>query len=505
MTIWSRFFEGQDNMQFNINLLKDKVHSIKETYGNLSKILKQDGKIDLAFIWLEQVQGYFRFIAEEAKIILGLYKSDKRRYKKQYKNTKNLIKHIQKPKAKDRWILKLEEYLDKMESDLEMIIRDAEKPKESYGLNRRQFLARMPISALALRSAYGIILSAAALKVLEQYLIHEASKLPLNNDNGLAILVSKPEEVDSILGSYFKGIYAARVQLALGIKAKRVIIDATSKDLKQSLYDSTIQNLSILGHGSRGGWDAPEDNPNEPTHKDFSLLKEWFSEHPIQKNGYLLKHTCGDKTEESETYLTPKAFRELETFRLRFQDYANLRLRQFPQEEKDRYVKWYNKLATQNANDVYYRRRWLNRALETKNMSIEEYTQKELANMPVKVFVIWSKKFGSDGVGYEVDSLVLSKDGQNKPEITPFYPIDIHKKLEQLNEQIKEFKANPENIVRYPKLFGVPFFKPERIMAWQRVTYIQDFLFNPFANTQITFDRYSSRMMQLAEYVRNKI
>ena len=88
MAIWSRLFDRQDSIPFNINILKEKVHNIKEIYGNASKILKQDGKIDLAFIWLEQVQGYFRVIAKEANIILRLYKSNKRKYKNQFNNIK---------------------------------------------------------------------------------------------------------------------------------------------------------------------------------------------------------------------------------------------------------------------------------------------------------------------------------------------------------------------------------------------------------------------------------
>lgn len=510
---------GYSNKSIDINRLKEKIQNIRDCWIQIESILRSAGEIDPALIWSDEAKKFLEFMQSEVKVVRGIYKKNKRKYREQLANAKSLFKHLKKIKSPNNWVPQLEEYISKMQSGLEGIMAENENDKSlnPNAISRRTFLKRA--SAASFGVAYrGVVtagVSLLTLKGVEAYLKRAASGLPQNNKDGLAILISKPRDIDELLGSYFIGIYMARMQLAFGFKSKYVITNATSVDFKKMLYDPSVQNICILGHGTNTTWQASmPDDASMPLAVSFDSMKTWYLERPSNKSGILIKHTCGNDIKESGTitFATRDTFYRLEEERKKFQEYVDSRLKNFPEEERKSYIKETEE-RIRSSRDGYERNLFSKNVERVKKMSTSEFRKMYLGTLPEKIYVVWLGNFGNDDLGYRIGELVLSV--KDKPQRGGYYignqdttdfraPPGVQGKLHELNANVRRYLNYPKNQIEYPKLLGIPFFHPKNIMAWTRVTYIQDFLFNPFADTQLTFDHFSEKAMRLYEFLRGR-
>ena len=82
-------------------------------------------------------------------------------------------------------------------------------------------------------------------------------------------------------------------------------------------------------------------------------------------------------------------------------------------------------------------------------------------------------------------------------------PEDIQHTISAFEYKVDKFKDDTRNKIKH--LFGVPFYEPERITHWTRLTHIGDFLVNPFADTNMAFDKFSSQGMKLYSWLRKQV
>lgn len=73
-------------------------------------------------------------------------------------------------------------------------------------------------------------------------------RLPRRQTNALAILVGDVSVIITI--PLVREIYAARMELAFGTRAKVVNLHATREDFFRCLFDSSIQHMAVFGHGT---------------------------------------------------------------------------------------------------------------------------------------------------------------------------------------------------------------------------------------------------------------
>ncbi|HLC49877.1 MAG TPA: hypothetical protein VJI97_00440 [Candidatus Nanoarchaeia archaeon] len=461
------------------------------------------GQADPSYLWTDDVREIIISIHNECgRVIKILYKINKKKYKEKIGHIEELSAHFKKIKSDNEWIEKAQEGIDKMQRDLEVIIGDtAAKPAPKNAMGRRRFL-RMTATA-ALGAAAGIAWSIPSLQALEIALKHEASKLPYNSPNGLAILIAKPETAVQRFGANFAGIYVSRMELALGIRAKKVVIGASVGDFRNAIYDENIQNLCILGHGSNDGWSTNVEWIGGGQ-VDFDRLATWYSEAPLNKKGVLLKHTCGNIPSEKDylVFIKPEIYKHLEQEAAEFERRMNLQLGDFPSIYRESEIKRLKEQIKTTTNDYMME---ISRGFLNEAMSID-YNDR-FKDIPKKASVKWKGKIEVPGAGVSLEGLTIIIPVKNNAfgEDDSQWELDflgITNELKKFNERLEQIKSQRSNVNVYPKLLGVPFFNPDRIMAWNRITYIQDFLLNPFANSNITFDKYSGQVMGLYKKIR---
>ena len=159
---------------------------------------------------------------------------------------------------------------------------------------RRRFLRSVLDSTIKLAGGTvigGVIARELALPALIK---NAAEDLPLRSQDGLSILISKDMDDERRIKEYAK----ARLEMAFGCKANFYSYEATREDLRRSLYDHSIQNIVVFGHGSHLDWLATDGLVT------FAQLLNLYNENPVNKSGLFVKHTCSDL--ESDRYGLPE-------------------------------------------------------------------------------------------------------------------------------------------------------------------------------------------------------
>ncbi len=161
----------------------------------------------------------------------------------------------------------------------EKIIKDIYEG--GFRFDRRAFLNR------SIKVTAAAVISAIALKQITKKLLEDitflTTVLPLKKNDGLAILISKDFN-DKVLGKITYSAYIARVELAFGQRANRIINNAVSGDFFDVLKDDSIQNIALSGHGTWSIWVASDREVKS---------EELFRLGNKKKTGYLMRHTCG--------------------------------------------------------------------------------------------------------------------------------------------------------------------------------------------------------------------
>ena len=132
------------------------------------------------------------------------------------------------------------------------------------------------------------------------YFSYQASQLPDPEQDRLAIMISKPKKWYDY-GRYFPGatdLYIHRVETAVGKKA--IVYDPVKKgDITQVLYDTSISDMVIAGHGSWDTWNAVGSYELKVTEKERNRPGYTREGKPVErptferKEGLFLRHTCG--------------------------------------------------------------------------------------------------------------------------------------------------------------------------------------------------------------------
>ena len=169
----------------------------------------------------------------------------------------------------------------------------------SQELSRREFL-REVFHKTVYAGILGGIATIDLAGLTYEKLVAKASCLPANENDGLAILVSKPTgSLEGFIEKLFDA-YTARIELEFGFRAMEIIPRATSQDLYDVLSEPRIQNVCVMGHGTYSNWTA-----SDRVVTIFDLM-EFHDAKKIKKLGRFLKHTCSYFDKPVKTTLAPK-------------------------------------------------------------------------------------------------------------------------------------------------------------------------------------------------------
>ena len=116
-----------------------------------------------------------------------------------------------------------------------------------------------------------------------------------------AILVAKPRDWYEHLRVPFEFVYedvvASELKEKLEIKGYTITFNATWKDLQDILKDPSIQTIIVAGHGKWYDWCASDRAVTE------DMLDKFMKENNLpKKNGFFIRHTCGN---DRYGYCTP--------------------------------------------------------------------------------------------------------------------------------------------------------------------------------------------------------
>ncbi len=351
------------------------------------------------------------------------------------KQLKHDIKHIKKNIALTAAVLREYETVDTM------------SPKQQ---DRRNFLLKSKKAILTALVAGSVITAPVYAGLLAL-----AQRLPLNKKEGLAILISTStnkwfEEAFSKFSPVISPAYVARVEIAFGQRANVVKLGATSDDLFAVLRDDAIQHVVIFGHGSWISWQATDRTVYASELEDSKFKR---------KEGYLVRHTCGEE-------------RETKT------------VRAFVLDEE----KWEQIQALVSE---------INRRLPRKYiLTVSCLYYSVLDRLGCEIILFFDRSY-SRYSGKGLKSSVFSEakevpdaDNALKPwsEVRHLFKRDqaLLVQWTQVLTAIKEILSlKREYAMDQNLLFGMPIFQRGNIKGWDRVTDPWDFLINVFGDEKL--------------------
>ncbi len=351
------------------------------------------------------------------------------------------------------------------------VLEEYEKTKEmtSEQLSRRQFFqkaGKITKGALAVMLAGSTGLTAGIYTAL----LGLSKDLPLKKEEGLAILISKKtynlydEVIIKRLGRLFEPAYVARVEIAFGQKANLVKAKATSSDLFAVLENRAIQNIVIFGHGGWWFWEAT----------DRAVITQELKERyrpENQKRGLFVRHTCGiwryaksglpellSSKEESNSLfnewdeIVNESLNISEELQKKSAD--SLFLINFFTSPSD------SRHSNGGKIDLIYH--WKEKG-EFKRQRIEIYNLADLEKAKEKYLLFFDTIYNDDD----------SQKGIRK-KITSFF-----QRLAPFVQKITTIK------IKELPLFGTPYYPPERINGWDRITTEVDFFIDVFGDKKL--------------------
>lgn len=321
----------------------------------------------------------------------------------------------------------------------ELAIRISETSK--WVITRRKFM-KVAVGTTGL-----FALSTATLKGAGAILTYYASRLPRRDKDALAILISQPKTFLEGIFSNFISIYTARMQLAFGYRAKVIKLNAKSTDFKKILFDKTIQNVVVFGHGTRLTWFASDKIVSDDD------LHDWRT----RKKGHFLKHTCGEKASGAVYRYVPE---EVKTeFENRIIEINKTLKKKGSAFRADPYVPYY----IYGEDSRIYKR-------------IKEF-RKDLKELEFK------RKENP-----QYFEIMIVENGETVPleSDDPFDDSDVR--------EIDAVVAWIEGKIEKVDIFGLPIFKRGKICDWKRIADPIEWIYDPFAETSLSRKNDKFRM-----------